>query len=166
MNLRQHSTYEKKTRNWYCPRIFWLLRYYQQQIYFLIYPLLPGGSSSPLPDPVWAQERINSFECLSSLSLWNSSLNLVHILWNLFLEISFPVSLSKTVVIVFHVFIFFEYEGAVPILQQADELSFFLFFYNIKKDIFHSAFSFSDQDQTCWAILDLNPDLEQSFGFE
>jgi hypothetical protein len=61
---------------------------------------------------------------------------------------------------------FFKYEGAVPIPKQANELSFFLLFYNLKKDIFHSAFSFSDQDQTCWAILDLNPDLEQSFGFE
>jgi hypothetical protein len=61
---------------------------------------------------------------------------------------------------------FFKYKGVVPIPQQADELSFFLLFYNIKKDIFQSAFSFSDQDQTCWAILDLNPDSAQSFGFE
>jgi hypothetical protein len=30
---------------------FWPLRYYQQ-IYCQIYPLLHGGSSSPLPDPV------------------------------------------------------------------------------------------------------------------
>jgi hypothetical protein len=61
---------------------------------------------------------------------------------------------------------FFKSEGTFPIPQQADELSFFLLFYNIKKDIFQSAFSFSDQDQTCWAILDLNPDSAQSFSFE
>ncbi len=81
---------------------FWPLRYYQQ-IYCQIYPLLPGGSSSPLPDPVWVQEGLNSLDCVIAIPM---KFIIVSGLHALLLEISFPVSLSKTVLIVFHVLIF------------------------------------------------------------